>query len=421
MSLQTQSSEKEVDDLKSELAESNNLAIVADSATIAKNTFLANVGHELRTPLHNIMGSVDILLTQKDLSPEEQKNYFNIIKQKSQDLLTLVNDLLDISKIEAGKLSLHYETVKFKNIIKEVSRSFENDVKIKNIKYNYHIDKNIPRFLTIDSFRLKQILINLIGNAIKFTNNGTIDVFAMKITNEDIEIKNKIELEFCISDTGIGIPKHKQSQLFKPFSQVQDVTQQQYGGTGLGLAISKRLAEMMDGKIWDEDNVPKGTRFCFTIVAKRNEKKIYPTIIENVLLGQKSKETLDKRILSLLIVEDDAISLDILKSIIREKSKNIVVAPAYDGQQAVEIYTKQKIDMILTDIQMPKMDGYSMIQQIRAIEKDTNKHILILAMTASGMPCDKEKCLKVGADYYITKPVIKEDLYNNLDKMIVRL
>jgi len=406
-------------DLKLEVALATAVAKVADSASAAKNMFLANVGHELRTPLHDIMGSVDILLNKKEIDPKDQKNYLDIIDQKSKDLLILVNDLLDISRIEAGKLTLNYETVKFRTLVNEVSKSFEDEIKKKKIRYRVDIEKTIPRCLTIDPFRLKQILTNLIGNAIKFTDKGSVVVCATKVFNKEFESNNKIELEISVSDTGMGIPKHQQPQLFKPFSQVQDLTHRQYGGTGLGLAISKRLAEMMEGKIWLEDNTPKGARFCFTMVAhKAEEKKTYPALIEDRFFENRAKEILNQRTINIMVVEDDKASLDILKVIINEKSKNLIVAPAIDGHQAMEIYNAGNIDIILTDIQMPFMDGFAMIQQIRAIEQKTGKRTPILTMTASATPADKERCLSAGADFYITKPVIREDLYKTLDKMI---
>jgi signal transduction histidine kinase/CheY-like chemotaxis protein len=416
--LESKNQDEQTKDLKLEVIEANTLAKIADSASIAKNTFLANIGHELRTPLHNIMGSVNILLNQNNIIQKDQKEYLDIIDQKSRDLLVLVNDLLDISKIEAGKLSLNYETVKLWHLIKEVNKSFENEIRNKKLKYRVDIGKNIPKYLVIDPFRLKQILINLIGNAIKFTDRGSVKIYITRSFNEDLENSNRIELEVCVSDTGIGIPKQQQSQLFKPFSQVQDLTHKQYGGTGLGLAIAKRLVEIMGGKIWIEDNIPNGARFCFTIIASKiEEKRNFSTIMCNDYFENKAKEVLNKRTLCLMIVEDDIISLDILKIIIKQKNKNIIITSANNGQQAVEIYKQGIVDMILTDIQMPLMDGFSMIQQIRAIE-DNSKHTPILAMTASAGEKDKKRCLQAGADFYITKPVIREDLYQTLDKMI---
>jgi len=404
--------------LKVEIARANAMTLAASQASMSKNMFLANIGHELRSPLNDIVGFSDILLNNSNIAPEEQISYIEIINKRTCELVILVNDLLDISKIEAGKLSMSYETIKFKTLINEVGNCFTKEIKNKKIKYNVNIEKNVPIYLNTDPFRLKQVLTNLIDNAIKFTENGKINLHVAKIINKDLDLANKVELEICISDTGIGIPKHNQSELFKPFSQVQDSTHKKYGGTGLGLAISKRLVKIMDGSIRMEDNIPKGSIFCLTIIANMiKENKIYP-IMDGMDLSNKTREILDKRTISLLVVEDQLTSIDILKFNIKEKSKKIIFNSVVDGQQAINAYKQGKIDVILTDIVMPVMDGFDLIKQVRAMEKNTSKHTPIIAMTASASEKDKEKCLESGADFYITKPIIKSDLYQTLDKMI---
>ena len=404
--------------LKLEVTRANAMSMAADQASIAKNTFLANVGHELRSPLNDIVGFSEILLNHKNITPENKQAYMQILNKRTKDLLILVNDLLDISKIEAGKVSLAYETIKFKKFLQETSKSFEDEIKKKNVKFKIDRDRSIPRYLSIDPFRLKQVMSNLISNAIKFTNKGSIVVRAKKIFNQNVENNNQIELEISITDTGIGIPKNYQSKLFEPFYQVESLNQQQYGGTGLGLAISKRLVELMDGKIWMEDNAPNGCRFCFTIIANKiTDKKAYP-ILDNALIEAKSKEILSRRNINILVVENEIASLNILKINIKEKSTNIIFIPAINGQEAMAIYQQRKIDVILTDIVMPVMDGFALIQQIRSIEKTTNKHIPIIAMTASAGEKDKEKCISAGADLYIVKPIMKSVLYEVLDQII---
>jgi len=404
--------------LSLEVARANAMTMAADQASVAKNTFLANVGHELRSPLNDIVGFSEILLNKSNITPEDQISYIETINKRTQELIILVNDLLDISKIEAGKLSMSYETIKFKNLISEVGDYFAKEIKSKKIKYNVVIEKNVPIYLIVDPFRLKQILTNLVDNAVKFTENGKINLHAMKIINKNLDFVNKVELEICVSDTGIGIPKHNQSELFKPFSQVQDSKQKIYGGTGLGLAISRRLVEMMGGKIHMEDNIPKGSIFCFTIIANIiKDNKIYP-MVDDIVLSNKARDILNKRTVNLLVVEDQSTSVDILRVNIQEKNKKIIFTSVADGQKAISIYNQGKVDAILTDIVMPVMDGFDLIQQIRAVEKNTNKHTPIIAMTASASEKDREKCLEAGADFYITKPIIRSDLYKTLDKMI---
>lgn len=401
--------------------------IRADSASATKNTFLANIGHELITPLTSILGFAEILIDNYGFSSEETKQYLKIINKKSQELLRLVNDLLDISKMEAGKLSLVPEPTNIKKMIEEINKNYIDDIKNKKVKYKTDIDEKIPKYLLVDSFRLKQILANLISNSIKFTDEGYIELRVKKLSNDIKE--GYVELEFEVTDTGIGIPKQKQHLLFKPFSQVQDNLIKHYGGTGLGLAIAKRLVEMMKGKIWLEDNVPNGTKFCFTIIAKI--KKIHPPII-NENDNEKNKEEFIKKQtekinnilnilkINILVVENDESSSQMLKILLYMKNNNINFIPAVNGQQAVEIYKNNKIDIIITDIHMEIMDGISMINQIRSIEAKTNKHIPIVAMTAYATPGDKDRCLSAGADYYIQKPIFKSDLYDIIDKVVKR-
>lgn len=404
--------------LKQEAARANAMSMAADQASIAKNTFLANVGHELRTPLNDIIGFAEILLDSKNTTSENQQTYIKTLHKRTKDLLILVNDLLDISKIEAGKVALSCEIVKFKQLINEICKPFENEIKNKNIEFQINIEKNIPQYLFLDPFRLKQIMSNLISNANKFTDIGKIAIAIKKIFNKTHENNHKIELEISVSDTGIGIPKNYHPKLFQPFYQVETSNHAQYGGTGLGLAISKRLVELMGGNIRVEDNIPIGCIFYFTIIVdKIEEQKIYQ-MIDDGKIKAKSEEILSKRNINILVVENELTSLHILRININAKSPNIIFNSATNGQEAIIAYQQKPIDIIITDIVMPIMDGFDLIQQIRSIEKDKNKHTPIIAMTASAGEKDKEKCLNAGADFYIAKPITKSDLYKILDKAI---
>jgi len=397
--------------LKLEISKFNSMAKLTDEASVTKNTFLANIGHEFRTPLQAIMGFTDMLMTQKNISLQNQQIYLDIVNKRSQDLLRLVDDLLDISKIEARKISLVTNNIKFRNLMNEIKKIFIKEIKDKKIKYNINIEKNIPKYLYLDALRLKQILVNLIKNAIKFTNLGGINVNVSKIFDKDLEETNRIKIEFCVADTGIGIPKNKQFKLFEPFSQVQNLTQTGYGGAGLGLAISKNLSEIMGGTIWMEDNIPCGSRFLFTVVA--NIKKTIPLLLtKNLETVEYNTEDIWQNIkINLMIVEDDEYNLKYLQLMIKNKYKNINIISATNGQMGVEFYKNKNIDIIISDIQMPNMNGLSMMQQIRSIEKNTGKHITIMAVTAFASKNDEIRCLEAGADYYMAKPVDKKYLY----------
>jgi len=345
--------------------------------------------------MNGIIGMTELaLMTELN---DEQQECLKSVKKSANSLLRIINDVLDYTKIEVGKISIENKPFSLTEVIKEIITLFNINAKQKGIYINKSIDNNIPTIIYGDSVRLKQVLINLIGNAIKFTIYGGIDII--------IELKDKtddkIELLFMIKDTGIGIPDEKRNQLFDRFTQLDSSYTKQYQGTGLGLAISKKLVEMMYGQIWHEHQENNGSTFCFTCV--------FETTISNVDTEKLKDNTkiienqIDNGTKTILIAEDDDVSRKLIVTFLQKKGFRTLVSK--NGEEAIEILRKTNVDMVLMDIQMPICDGFCATKQIRILENEKNKHTSIIAMTAYALDGDKEKCLEMDMDDYISKPI----------------
>jgi len=381
----------------------------ADQANEAKSRFLANISHEIRTPLSIMIGFLELL--DKTELTEIQRDYLIHTMNASEMLLFLINDILDFSKIEADKMTIEKSNFNLFDLINDTIKLFLPKIKEKNIAIDYYINNNIPKQIIGDPSRIKQILNNLISNAVKFTNTGSIKI-NVEILDED---ENTIELKFEIIDTGIGINLENINKLFNPFTQIDSSTTRAYQGTGLGLAITKRLIEMMDGKIEVESKINEGSKFYFTIKfekskndnsAKANKIVIYE---DNVKLNQNyDKKNANENIainnknLKILLAEDVELNVKIINKFLELNGYSC--DNVYNGKEAVEAYSKNEYDIILMDCQMPIMDGYEATRKIRAIEKN-KKHTIIIAMTAYAMEGDKKKCFEAGMDDYLSKPV----------------
>lgn len=379
----------------------------AELANLAKTSFLTNMSHEIRTPLNGILGFIDLLLeTHTD---ETQKYYLNLIKSSGDSLAKLLNDILDLNKVEQGKLNL--ENIKFRlQSILDTVTPFKFLAEEKGIDFRINFDPALPEFVIGDPSRLSQILRNLLGNALKFTSNGEIVV-----TFEVESIKNyHLILKGTVLDTGLGVPKNKQKIIFESFTQADNSTTRKYGGSGLGLTITSHLATLMDGDI-SVESPPKslgrtsGSAFTFH-VALRVSDTGPPRSITLV----PSENLRFPRPYSILVVDDNEINLTLAKKVLENLGGQVSVAQ--NGLEAVQSVEGKSFDCILMDIQMPVMDGYEATKKLR----DNNCKIPILALSANAFNEQVEKCLEVGMNSYIRKPFTKKEIFNTIEACLNR-
>ncbi len=408
--------------LLDEKKRADKLALEAQKLNIIKSQFLANMSHEIRTPMNGIIGYLTLI--EKDVydSKEEMKQFALGAKQSAESLLEIINDILDLSKIESGKVKLEEKEIDLNKIIDEsvsilLARAEEKGLSIKKI-----ISRGTPLNLIGDSTRLRQVFVNLISNGIKFTSRGAIEVSVYMKERE----KDKVVLNIAVKDSGVGIPEEKIGDLFKPFSQVDNSPTRNFGGTGLGLVICKEFVNMMDGEIGVESKKGEGSTFYFTIKLKsQKEQKLYN---ENELAkiyefqGGKNIKAVNLKALNpirkkyrILLAEDNIVNQKIAMKILNDYGFNAHAVS--NGFEAIGEAVKGIYDTILMDVQMPGMDGFSATLQIRRLEGNAGK-VPIIAITAHAMQGDKERCFASGMNEYVTKPISGDELILKIDRLL---
>ncbi len=386
--------------------------LAAEAANRTRGDFLANMSHELRTPLHEFMGMVDLVLAS-DLEAE-QRTYLNTAKISSNALLMVVSDILEFSEIEAGQFMLEEREADLWTLVESTVEIMAPRAKEKGLEFSAHLAPDTPRTIVGDARRLRQVLVNVIGNAIEFTERGEVTVRARAEAVRD----NEVEYHFLVRDTGVGIPQDQRDIIFEPFRQADEAATRRYGGLGLGLAMAQQLVKLMQGRIWVESQVGQGSTFHFTVTFKRQPQALS--------VPQAARPNVERVIqLQILLAEDSPTNQLIAVSNLKKAGHTVTVAN--NGRKAVQAFEEKGrrgersfFDLILMDVAMPEMDGLEATQAIREKEKTLGGHIPIIAMTAFTTKEYHEKCLECGMDAYISKPVCIDELDKTIEPFLPR-
>ncbi|MEM1135619.1 MAG: response regulator [Bacteroidota bacterium] len=381
----------------------------AEELARAKQDFLANMSHEIRTPMNGVTGMAQALEDTK--LDEQQRSWVKILKSSASHLLEIINDILDIAKIESGKLSIESVPINIEEVIDTVVAISKPKFQEKSLLVTSDHDECIPEFVMGDQVKLKQILMNIFNNAIKFTNAGFIAIGSKKIK----ETEKEVLIKFYIKDTGIGIAKENFKAIFKNFTQEKSDTTRLYGGTGLGLSICKSLVEIQGGEMHLESELGKGSKFSFELSFKKVSEGLIPEIKQQIVVKQKHLKPFENA-KKILVAEDNETNQIVVKTFLDQW--NLEVELAENGKIAVDKLQDGNYDLVLMDVHMPELDGYSATKTIREDLQTPKSEVPIIAMTAAALQGESEKCFASGMDDYITKPIDKKLLYQKIQKLL---
>jgi len=379
--------------------------ISAEAASVAKGKFLANMSHEIRTPMHGILGMAQLAMTAE--TPQESRDYVKTLSGSAEGLLHVLNDILDFSKIEAGKLTVEETRFSIRQIIEETKKIIVPQAGAKGLVLSCHANSDVPDFLVGDPARLRQVLVNLVGNAVKFTGSGSVRLEVSLPASARLE--DRIQLLFRVSDTGIGISPDQQKPIFEAFAQAYAGVSRKFGGTGLGLAICSQLVQLMGGQIWVESTPGVGSVFQFTCVfgvASGVASGPVPVAARAAMAEALAP-------MNILLAEDNPVNQMIASRLLSKCGHQVTVATT--GLAAVEAWQSHEFDVVLMDNQMPELGGVEAVRRIRTLETASGRRrTVIIALTASAMSGDRQRFLDAGMDGYLAKPFRPEDLYEVL-------
>jgi signal transduction histidine kinase/ActR/RegA family two-component response regulator len=382
----------------------------AEAANKAKSEFLSSISHEVRTPLHGIIGLTEILLSGE--LQDSQREYLRLVQSSSDTLLSLINDMLDFGKLEAARMTLEEVPFEIRPTLEANLKTFSVQAEQRGLIFRWHISPEVPGWLVGDPLRFQQVILNLVGNAIKFTPLGevTLSLDVVARTSREVVLRG------AVRDTGIGIPQDQLEAIFEAFRQVDGSRARRYGGTGLGLTIASRLIALMNGRIWVESSLGAGSTFHFTVCMGNTEPMPLPGNSANWeqpadwTATEQDPVVTGKRI---LVAEDNPVNRIVLQLILDRRGHQLLWAN--NGREAVRMYQESRIDLVLMDVQLPEMDGVEATREIIALSKQKQIKPWIVGLTAHASEDDRKRCLEAGMVRYITKPVQPADLLHALD------